>query len=107
LDVVLPQEKTHSTTSYVAHDGGEIGLPTPPGDAQDFDWPKAKFVIEGHVEDPRLDGRAGACAKVIKHGEFRTTRVEHDLRKPCFRFRNIGNSDWPGLMERGAAIAFH
>jgi hypothetical protein len=107
IDITLPSETTRrQQKENILNTCGAL-IPTSDPDDQTFDWDSTTFTIEGHVEDPRRDGRAGACEKMVKHGDLNSSKVEDDKSKPCFRFAGIGNSWTPGLMDRGAAIAFH
>jgi hypothetical protein len=101
------RQRTRGTTKYHILDGCGVGMPAPDNNVETFDWPEGHFTLEGHVEDPRSDGRAGACDKMIKHGDVGSSDVESDPSHPCNRFTNMGNADTPGLMDRGAHIAYH
>jgi hypothetical protein len=107
MDVTLPPEttRTKQKSDVLNTCGGRV--PTPDSNEDTFEWDSTTFTIEGHVEDPRRDGRAGACDKMVENGDLNSEKVEADPSKPCFRFPNIGNGWTPGLMDRGAAIAFH
>ena len=107
IDVKLPPEKSQKTENNTVTTDCGFPIPQPTNAAPSFDWDSTMFVIEGHVEDPNTDGRAGACDKMVKHSDVGSTKVEFDLNKPCFRFRDIGNSWYPGLMERHVETAFH
>jgi hypothetical protein len=107
IDITLPPETTRHRQNTNIVNGCGILLPQMDSDDQTFDWDSTTFTIEGHVEDPKRDGRAGACDKMVKHGDLNSERVRVDPRFLCFRFAGIGNSWTPGLMDRGAAIAFH
>jgi hypothetical protein len=106
IDITLPPEKTQMDESFTSSGCPGILLPPDETNSLSFDHDSATFIIEGHVEDPRTDGRSGACDKMVKHGDVGTDKVEFDPSKPCFRYKNMGNSWTPGLMERGADIAF-
>jgi hypothetical protein len=107
IDVDLPPESTSRTTQYTVMDLCKTRIPPPDNSAEKFDWPEVHFTLEGHVEDPRTDGRAGACDKMIKYKDVGSAEVEADRSHPCNRFVIMGNADTPGLMDHGANIAFH
>ena len=107
IDVDLPPESTSRTTQYTVMDLCKTRIPPPDNSAEKFDWPEVHFTLEGHVEDPRTDGRAGACDKMIKYKDVGSEKVEADRSHPCNRFVIMGNADTPGLMDHGALIAYH
>src|SRR5262249_41182983 len=90
IDVTLPDEKTQRTVTHNVQD--QCGTRFPPLDNEvgSFAWDSTKFTLEGHLDDPRTEGRAGSCDKMVKHGDVRTEKVESDRSHPCNRYRNMG-----------------
>jgi hypothetical protein len=108
IDVTLPPETTQRNESRVVNDGCGLGVPFPPQSESDsFTWGREWFVIEGHVEDPKVDGRAGSCDRISKSTEINTEILEFDKSHPCFKFKNMGNSWYLGLMDRTLPKTFH
>ena len=108
IDVTLPPETTQMTETRTVNDACGLGVPFPPSsESQSFTWGRASFVIEGHVEDPNTDGRAGTCERPWKNSDINTRNLELDKNFPCFRFKNMGNSWYLGLMERTLPMSFH
>jgi hypothetical protein len=108
IDVMLPPETTQKTESRTANDGCQLGMPFPPeSETGSFKWGRTKFVIEGHVEDPKIDGRAGSCDRISKSTEINTDKLEWDRSHPCFKFKRMGNSWYLGLMRRTLPTTFH
>lgn len=108
IDVTLPPETTQKTETRTVNEACGLGIPFPPSsESQSFTWGRASFVIEGHVEDPKTDGRAGACDRPSTNLEINTTKLEFDRSLPCFRFKNMGNSWYLGLMERTLPLTYH
>lgn len=108
IDVTLPPETTRKTETRTVNEACGLGIPFPPSsESQSFTWGRASFVIEGHVEDPKTDGRAGACDRPSRNLEINTTALEFDRSLPCFRFKNMGNSWYLGLMERTLPLTYH
>jgi hypothetical protein len=108
IDVTLPPETTRKTETRTVNEACGLGIPFPPSsETQSFTWGRASFVIEGHVEDPKTDGRAGACDRSSTSLEINTTKLEFDRSLPCFRFKNMGISWYLGLMERTLPLTYH
>src|SRR4029450_3992862 len=107
IDVDLPPENTSRTTKYTVMDLCHVQMPAPSNSVEMFAWDTVHITLEGHVEDPRTDGRTGACDKMIKYKEVGSPDVQADPSHPCNRYTNMGNADTPGLMDHGANIAYH
>ena len=108
IDVTLPPETTHRTETRTVNEACGMGIPFPPSsESQSFTWGRASFVIEGHVEDPKIDGRTGACDRVWLSSQINTEELEFDRSHPCFKFKNMGNSWYLGLTERTLPLSFH
>ena len=43
----------------------------------------------------------------MKADEINTEKLEFDRSHPCFKFKNMGNSWYLGLMERTMPKSFH
>jgi hypothetical protein len=106
VDISLPSEKTQKTENNSIVDGCGTGAPPPSVDAQSFDWDGTSFVLEGHVHDPKTEGRVGSCDKIVKFHGIGTTKTFADDPEACLQFGNVGNSWMPGLMDR-LATTFH
>ena len=108
IDVLLPPETTQRTESRTTVDGCNTGMPFPPqSETGSFTWGRTRFIIEGHVEDPKTDGRAGSCDRISKSTEINTDKLEWDRSHPCFKFKRMGNSWYLGLMRRTLPTTFH
>jgi hypothetical protein len=108
IDVTLPPETTQKNETRTVNDGCDTGLPFPPqNETGSYTWGRVSFVMEGHVEDPKTDGRAGACDRLVKADEINTEKLEFDRSHPCFKFRRMGNSWYLGLMRRTLPRTFH
>jgi len=109
IDVMLPPETTTRNESRTVQDGCGTGFPfAPASETGSYTWGRMWFVIEGHVEDPKADGRAGGCERISKSTEINTFILENDRKRmPCFRFKNMGNSWYLGLMRRTLPKTFH
>lgn len=108
IDVTLPPETTQKNEASTVNEGCGLGIPFPARNETDsFTWGRESFVFEGHVEDPKTDGRAGACDRVVKSTEINTDKLEWDRSHPCFKFKHMGNSWYLGLMERTMPKTLH
>ncbi len=108
IDVTLPPETTRKNETRTVNDGCDTGLPFPPqNETGSYTWGRVSFVMEGHVEDPKTDGRAGGCDRVVKADEINTEKLEFDVSHPCFKFKRMGNSWYLGLMRRTLPRTFH
>ena len=108
IDVALPPETTKRTESRTVNDGCGLGVPFPAeNETRSFTWGRASFIIEGHLQDPRIDFRAGGCERVAKSTDINTDNLERDPGHPCFKFKHLGNSWYLGLMERTLPKTFH
>jgi len=107
IDVTLPPETTTKNESRTVRDDCGLGVPFPSQSETDsYTWGRAFFVIEGHLQDPKTDGRVGACERDWKSTEINTRQFQ-ETGQPCFRFKNMGNSWYLGLMERTLPKTFH
>jgi hypothetical protein len=105
IDVKLPQETTQKNESRTVQDGCGLGVPFPPEhETGTYTWGPESFVIEGHVEDPSSEGRAGTCDKIVKFSDIHKLL---SVAQGCFRFPNMGNSWQPGLMMRNLPPSDH
>jgi len=108
IDVTLPPETTQKNETITVNDGCDTGLPFPPqNETRSYTWGRVSFVMEGHVEDPKIDGRSGACDRFVKADEINTEKLEFDRSHPCFKFKRMGNSWYLGLMRRTMPKTFH
>ena len=108
IDVTLPPETTRKNETRTVTDGCDTGLPfLPENETGSYTWGRVSFVMEGHVEDPKTDGRAGACDRVVKATDVNTDKLERDVSHPCFKFKNMGSSWYLGLMRRTMPKTFH
>lgn len=107
IDVTLPAETTQRNESTTTQDGCATGLPFPPSsETRSYTWGRTSFVIEGHLQNPKTDGRVGFCDRDWKSTEINT--IEFEQRgQPCFRFKRMGNSWYLGLMRRTLPTTFH
>jgi hypothetical protein len=100
IDVALPAETTRKNETRTTQDGCGTGLTfAPANETGSYTWGRVSFVIEGHLQDPKTDGRVGFCDRVWKSTEINTIEFEN-RGQPCFRFKRMGNSWYLGLMRR-------
>ena len=108
IDVMLPPETTTRTESRTVNDGCDSGLPFPAqNETRSFTWGRVWFTLEGHLQDPKIDARSGACERISKSTEINTDILERDRSHPCLKFRRLGNSWYLGLMRRTLPKTFH
>jgi hypothetical protein len=116
IDVWLPPETTQMTETRTVQDGCGLPVVLPPvTESKSFTWGRAFFVLEGHVQDPKSDVRAGACDRDALSTDINTDNLRTDKSLPCLRWKNMGASWYLGLMQRtmpttfasGKAIPYH
>jgi hypothetical protein len=108
IDVWLPRETTHRTeTTEITNDCG-IPIPIPPTTRDStFTWGRTWFVLEGHVQDPTADARAGSCDRDALVTDINTDHLRENKNLPCLRWKNMGASWYLGLMQRTLPKTLH
>ena len=107
IDVALPPETTQKNELRTTRDNCGLPIPFPPArETSSNTWGRAFFVLEGHLQDPKTDGRVGSCDRDWKSTDINTREFE-ESGQPCLRFKNMGNSWYLGLMERTLPQTFH
>ena len=107
IDVTLPPETTQKNELRTTQQDCGLPIPFPPArETGSYTWGRAFFTIEGHLQDPKTDGRVGSCERDWKSTDINTRQFQ-ESGQPCFRFKNMGNSWYLGLMERTLPKTFH
>ena len=107
INVTLPAETTTKNELRTVQDECDTGLPfLPARETGSYTWGRAWFVIEGHLQDPKTDGRVGTCERDWKSTEINTLKFQ-ETGQPCFRFKRMGNSWYLGLMRRTLPTTFN
>lgn len=104
IDVTLPAEHSHRTSSGTVADGCGMNTPDWTPDALELDWDPSTFTLEGHLDDTRQTNLVGACDRMVKHRDVGETKGV--LEMPCNRFKNMGNAETPWIMNQ-ADIGLH